>query len=216
MVESTRTAKANTKPAAAKTTTAKPAATKKPALKTPGCNTKGVSGLNNDKECPVCLTLCVQPCRLPCKHVMCMDCSKQITKMGMTCPMCRAHFDKLFIPVLDEDLQHEIEEEKTEEFNQIKAQLKKDGKWNIKKLLRFAYGNTHEEIKDAKPSNSSAEHTNSHRWAMFVCFNDDHDLTSKYIKSVTYHLHPTFKVNKIKLTEAPFLLSRIGWGYFEI
>ena len=51
---------------------------------------------------------------------------------------------------------------------------------------------------------------------MFVCFNDDHDLTSKYIKSVTYHLHPTFKVNKIKLTEAPFLLSRVGWGYFEI
>ena len=29
-------------------------------------------------------------------------------------------------------------------------------------------------------------------------------------------MHPTFKPNKIKVSEAPFLLSRLGWGYFEI
>ena len=40
--------------------------------------------------------------------------------------------------------------------------------------------------------------------------------TAKYIRSVTYHLHPTFKPNIIKVTEAPFLLSRVGWGTFEI
>ena len=51
---------------------------------------------------------------------------------------------------------------------------------------------------------------------MFMAFNDNTDLTSKYIKSVTYHLHPTFRPSKIKVTEAPFLLSRIGWGYFTI
>jgi len=29
-------------------------------------------------------------------------------------------------------------------------------------------------------------------------------------------LHPTFKPSVIKVTEPPFLISRIGWGYFEI
>ena len=51
---------------------------------------------------------------------------------------------------------------------------------------------------------------------MFVSLNGNADETAKYIKSVTYHLHPTFRPNKIKVEEAPFLLSRLGWGYFEI
>ena len=38
----------------------------------------------------------------------------------------------------------------------------------------------------------------------------------KFIKSVTYHLHPTYAVNKFYLKQAPFLLSRVAWGYFEI
>ena len=51
---------------------------------------------------------------------------------------------------------------------------------------------------------------------MFLCLNGSTEETSKYIKSVTYHLHPTFKPPKIVVTEAPFLLSRVGWGYFEV
>ena len=39
---------------------------------------------------------------------------------------------------------------------------------------------------------------------------------AKYIKSVTYRLHPTFKPRLITVIEAPFLLSRVGWGTFEI
>ena len=49
-----------------------------------------------------------------------------------------------------------------------------------------------------------------------MSLNDQVDLTSKYIKSVTYFLHPTFKPSEITVSEAPFLLSRVGWGYFEI
>ncbi len=52
---------------------------------------------------------------------------------------------------------------------------------------------------------------------MFITLNNESvDETSKFIKSVTYHLHPTFNPNKIKVEQAPFLLSRIGWGYFEV
>ena len=36
------------------------------------------------------------------------------------------------------------------------------------------------------------------------------------IKCVTYHLHPTFTPSVIKVKQAPFLLSRIGWGYFDV
>ena len=58
----------------------------------------------DDYECPVCLELCAQPVLTPCKHFMCFQCHKRVVEAGMTCPMCRAHFDKLFIPQVDKDL----------------------------------------------------------------------------------------------------------------
>ena len=84
-------------------------------------------------------------------------------------------------------------------------------------MVKFSFGNTHEEVKNPKPAKSGGPGTkNSHRWCMFVSLNGNPEETQRYIKSVTYHLHPTFKPNKIKVSEAPFLLSRVGWGYFEI
>ena len=136
----------------------------------------------------------------------------------MTCPMCRVHFDKLFVPVIDYELQAAIKAEMGEQFEERKAELEKEGNWNLKRLLRFAFGNTHEELKkeNAQAARSDPSKQNIHRWAMFVAFNDNKDETARYIKSVTYHLHPTFRPNKIKVSEAPFLLSRLGWGYFPV
>ena len=59
----------------------------------------------DDYECPVCLELCAQPVLTPCKHFMCFPCNKRVVSAGMTCPMCRAHFDKLFVPQVDTQLQ---------------------------------------------------------------------------------------------------------------
>ena len=102
-------------------------------------------------------------------------------------------------------------------FEERKAELEQAGEWlGNKKLLRFAYGNTHEEVKNPKPSRSNSQHKNTHRWAMFVTLNDSPEETSKYIKKVVYHLHPTFKPSVITVSEAPFLLSRLGWGYFDV
>ena len=58
----------------------------------------------DDYECPVCLELCAQPVLTPCKHFMCFQCHKRVVEAGMTCPMCRAHFDKLFVPEIDLEL----------------------------------------------------------------------------------------------------------------
>ena len=38
----------------------------------------------------------------------------------------------------------------------------------------------------------------------------------KYVKSVTFHLHPDFSQSRIKLTDAPFTVTRNGWGEFEV
>ena len=62
----------------------------------------------DDYECPVCLELCAQPVLTPCKHFMCFQCHKRVVEAGMTCPMCRAHFDKLFVPEIDLELQAQI------------------------------------------------------------------------------------------------------------
>jgi transcription initiation factor IIF auxiliary subunit len=41
---------------------------------------------------------------------------------------------------------------------------------------------------------------NSHRWVMFVAVTADKENTDKFIESVTYHLHPTFRPSVIKVT----------------
>ena len=52
---------------------------------------------------------------------------------------------------------------------------------------------------------------------MFVVLADGNaEMTGKYIKSVVYNLHPTFNPSVIKIEQPPFLISRVGWGYFEI
>ena len=49
--------------------------------------------------------------------------------MGMVCPMCRAHFDKLFVPLIDKEMQKKIQEDVAELFEERKQELIKDGKW---------------------------------------------------------------------------------------
>lgn len=136
----------------------------------------------------------------------------------MTCPMCRAHFDKLFVPQIDTELQDQIAAEMGTQFEERKAALQAEGEWlGNMKLVKFAFGNTHEDVVNPKPSRTGGSgQKNSHRWCMFMSLNNSPEETNKFIKSVTYNLHPTFKPSKIKLTEAPFLLSRVGWGWFDV
>ena len=51
---------------------------------------------------------------------MCFGCHKRVVSMGMTCPMCRAHFDKLFVPVVDKELQAKIRDEMGDQFEERK------------------------------------------------------------------------------------------------
>mmetsp|Transcript_17667 Transcript_17667/g.51421 ORF Transcript_17667/g.51421 Transcript_17667/m.51421 type:complete len:177 (-) Transcript_17667:30-560(-) len=136
----------------------------------------------------------------------------------MPCPMCRARFDELFVPAIDREMQSRIAAETGRRYEERKAELERAGEWiaGNKRLVRFSYGNTHEKVENPKPSRSKKGARNGHQWCMFISLNNDPEETARYIKSVTYHLHPTFCPSKIKVTDAPFLLCRHGWGYFQV
>ena len=202
-----------------RTPAAKPTTTAKPATKTTTTLAKNLpqgKTTKEDYECPVCMEFCAQPVVTPCKHFFCLPCQKNLMNKGMTCPLCRSVFDKLFVPVVDHDLQAKIAIQFEKEFEEAKTDQIAQGVWRGTKIpMRFAYGNTHEDVINPKQAGNT-EHKNSHRWGMFLTLNNDTASTNKYIKSVTYRLHPSFTPNVIKLDKAPFLISRIGWGYFDI
>ena len=55
-----------------------------------------------------------------------------------------------------------------------KTELEEAGEWvGNKQIIRFAYGNTHEEVKNPKQSRSSAAMKNKHRWCTFLSLNDN-------------------------------------------
>lgn len=51
---------------------------------------------------------------------------------------------------------------------------------------------------------------------MFIALNVDKEQTDTIIEKVEYKLHPTFNPPAVTVTNAPFIVKRIGWGYFEV
>ena len=68
------------------------------------------------------------------------------------------------------------------EFEERKAELEAAGEWlgNVR-LVKFAFGNTYEEVKNPKPSKSKPGTNNTNRWCMFVSLNGCPEETSRYI-----------------------------------
>jgi len=54
------------------------------------------------------------------------------------------------------------------------------------------------------------ETDNSHKWGLSI------SQGVEKVSEVTYLLHPTFREPIVKITEAPFTISRIGWGVFDV
>ena len=78
------------------------------------------------------------------------------------------------------------------------------------------FGNQYEKVKNPASYDKAGKNMLAHRWAMFITLDNDVELTQRYIKEVQYILHPTYKVNKITLNKAPFLLSRTAYGSFNV
>jgi transcription initiation factor IIF auxiliary subunit len=122
------------------------------------------------------------------------------------------------VPKVNKELQAEIEKAFSPEYLARKEELILAGEW-VKDLstVLFSIGNTHENVANPKRAHSNKDELNSHRWTMYVSMaNGKAEESSKYIKSVTYHLCYGFNPRVIKVTQAPFLLARVGWGYFDV
>eukprot|EP01012_Entosiphon_sulcatum_P035464 TRINITY_DN45010_c0_g1_i1.p1 TRINITY_DN45010_c0_g1~~TRINITY_DN45010_c0_g1_i1.p1 ORF type:complete len:489 (+),score=71.52 TRINITY_DN45010_c0_g1_i1:21-1487(+) len=72
---------------------------------------------------------------------------------------------------------------------------------------RLLIGNLHRTVQ--------SEDSNTHEWTMFVRSEDNKPL-SGLVDHVEFQLHPTFRPNKVTVTEEPYELQRLGWGTFEI
>jgi len=56
-----------------------------------------------------------------------------------------------------------------------------------------------------------SSHGNNHSWSVEL----DRD-SAAAVKEVVWHLHPTFNPAEVVCTEAPFYLSMLGWGTFDV
>ncbi len=44
----------------------------------------------SDCKCPICMSILIEPVRMPCNHELCMPCFRQnVEEANFTCPMCR-------------------------------------------------------------------------------------------------------------------------------
>ena len=111
--------------------------------------------------------------------------------------MCRASFTKpIYIPRVDLKLQDEIKEKLGQEYESAKAKLIREGKYVTTRMVRFTYGNTWELVDYPEARDGSGK---SNKWTMQLSINDGNENVSKYIKSVTYILHPNYSENVIEV-----------------
>ena len=87
-------------------------------------------------------------------------------------------------------------------------ELKNNGDKDEREVEDIFVGNMHELKRN--------EENNKHLWTMFVSTKKNNLVSSRDIDQVIYNLHPTFNPSRIIVKDAPYLLKRLGWGYFEI
>jgi NAD-dependent SIR2 family protein deacetylase len=119
----------------------------------------------------------------------------------------KAEEDRMDVVERDDD-EGELEEgEKKNKTKKNKA--KKDKELDVPVTLEV--GNTHEAVPMDKG--------NAHRWTMFVKLpegRDDASDLAELVDHVTYDLHPTFSPAQVRVTQAPFSVTRTGWGTFNV
>ena len=82
--------------------------------------------------------------------------------------------------------------------------------------MKLIFGNNYAEIKNPRGKYKNKKLVNVHRWCMFLSIDNSKELTESYISHVVYHLHPTYKNNRIKVKEHPFILCRTAYGKFVV
>ncbi|KAF2472789.1 uncharacterized protein BDR25DRAFT_219293 [Lindgomyces ingoldianus] len=191
----------------------------------------------HDDICPICHLLLYEPVRTQCNHVLCAACMTQWAESSATthitpsnldldltdfdpnydpasdlstleanCPMCRTST----AASLDAELKQTLEarypvtyaERRTEE----EAARGDQSGGNGIEGMTILIGNRHRLIRTSR-----ADAANKHDWTFFVRFS-----RPELIQEVSVDLHPTFRPPRLVLTQPPFEIRRLGWGWFTI
>jgi len=86
---------------------------------------------------------------------------------------------------------------------QKKDKVEEEEKLVLPNVLKIVQ--THHTILDVESGD------NKHKWGLYL-----DDSTKPFVEEVTWHLHSTFRNNTVRCTTFPFLISRKGWGTFEV
>jgi len=81
-------------------------------------------------------------------------------------------------------------------------------------LQRVRFGNTWKRIEAAEESESCPGRKNENEWTLELRF--EHSEDAALVQKVEYHLHQTFQKPVEEVHEAPFQITRQGWGMFKV
>ena len=184
-----------------------------------------------DLVCPICYRVFILPESTPCKHTFCSKCIREsLHKVAKNCPLCKGDVSVAQLVPTRGKLRSTVEaipvvcahHKEGCSFKGTRAEYAShvegcgyEAQWAALESERFLaakqfrldlfVGNTHTAV--------TATTQNKHEWMVFVRAADG-DVSR--IKSVTFHLHPTFRPKSVVVPSAPFQMRRLGWGTFAI
>eukprot|EP00741_Cyanophora_paradoxa_P021175 tig00021339_g20438.t1 len=177
-------------------------------------------------DCPICASVLVGVCTLPCKHSFCSSCiarhaSRRALSQEFSCPMCRAVHSRAALQNRDEGLEARIARSRPQEYEARVEEAAEEERRQQRlrertQTLLLQVGNFHQMLPQGQGTPG-----NVHQWACFVRLSDGpHGIPDErvpdYIARVDFLLHPTFRQRLVSLSDPPFVVQRVGWGYFSI
>jgi hypothetical protein len=141
------------------------------------------------------------------------------TESKTKCPMCREELKWTEEYSIDKKFMEDVKENNKEEYKVKEKQMKKIRAEEAKTIkLKIRYGNhswlTFPNIKEENMTAFQLKH--QYTWKAFVDLGMTRIETEKYIKSVVFQLHPTFKNPIREVKKFPFGIKTNGWGTFDL
>ncbi|KAL4509285.1 hypothetical protein ABPG72_018216 [Tetrahymena utriculariae] len=173
----------------------------------------------NNHCCSICLGLYYNPVTTKCNHTYCKMCIEELIEYESQalCPLCRKEIKNFANLIVDKQKEQYLAQQFPKEFAKRLEEAKRQEQIKANQIfLVLEYGNNHEFEQNQQQSQSNPNKTNSHRWCCFVKLNVSQGKESDYIDRVEFKLHETFKQPLVTSNKAPFQVSCLGWGTFQI
>uniref|UniRef100_A0A6B2LJL4 Uncharacterized protein n=1 Tax=Arcella intermedia TaxID=1963864 RepID=A0A6B2LJL4_9EUKA len=156
------------------------------------------------------MRLLYRPVRLECHHAFCSICLKQLLRstINKACPNCRHDLNEFDQenPKIDSKLKAEIARKYPKALKERKVEHAADKEEEKHKIIKkLVVGNDCKSLeKDWK------------EWTLYLQMDKEGEDVGRYIDRIVVKLHPTFTPPVLEFKKPPFVVTRKGWGVFEI